>query len=189
MTKTTSGVYQLKNGFWAFRYAFMPNGKIQTVNSMKCHSKKTKETLGISFKYHYLRHTYGTRLAQQNIPPTCSATKWDMLAVKSQRSTTSQYRNRAWRSLKRRWRMFEKERYNTKICWLKYCGWEFYIIEWKKTYVLLLYVIKEFGYLILKSSTTLSPIQYSIKKHTSGHKSKKRFNSLEEISISPIERL
>ena len=46
----------------------LPNGKIQTVNSMKYHSKKIKETLGITFKYHYLRHTYGTRLAEQNIP-------------------------------------------------------------------------------------------------------------------------
>ena len=44
------------------------NGKIQTVNSMKYHSKKIKETLGIDFKYHYLRHTYGTRLAEQNTP-------------------------------------------------------------------------------------------------------------------------
>lgn len=46
----------------------LPNGKIQTVNSMKYHSKKIKQTLGIEFKYHYLRHTYGTRLAEQNIP-------------------------------------------------------------------------------------------------------------------------
>ena len=44
------------------------NGKIQTVNSMKYHSKKIKQTLGIDFKYHYLRHTYGTRLAEQNMP-------------------------------------------------------------------------------------------------------------------------
>lgn len=44
------------------------NGKIQTVNSMKYHSKKIKETLNIDFKYHYLRHTYGTRLAEQNTP-------------------------------------------------------------------------------------------------------------------------
>ena len=44
------------------------NGKIQTVNSMKYHSKKIKETLKINFKYHYLRHTYGTRLAEQNMP-------------------------------------------------------------------------------------------------------------------------
>jgi integrase len=46
----------------------LPNGKIQTINSMKFHSKKIKETLNIHFKYHYLRHTYGTRLAEQNIP-------------------------------------------------------------------------------------------------------------------------
>ena len=46
----------------------LPNGKIQTVNSMKYHSKTIKASLGIDFKYHYLRHTYGTRLAEQNIP-------------------------------------------------------------------------------------------------------------------------
>ena len=46
----------------------LPNGKIQTVNSMKFHAKKIKDTLNINFKYHYLRHTYGTRLAEQNIP-------------------------------------------------------------------------------------------------------------------------
>ena len=46
----------------------LPNGKMQTVNSMKYHSKKIKQTLGIEFKYHYLRHTYGTRLAEQNMP-------------------------------------------------------------------------------------------------------------------------
>ncbi len=46
----------------------LPNGKIQTVNSMKYHSKKIKQALGIDFKYHYLRHTYGTRLAEQNMP-------------------------------------------------------------------------------------------------------------------------
>jgi len=46
----------------------LPNGKIQTVNSMKYHSKTIKQTLGITFKYHYLRHTYGTRLAEMNTP-------------------------------------------------------------------------------------------------------------------------
>lgn len=46
----------------------LTNGKIQTVNSMKYHSRKIRESLGIDFKYHYLRHTYGTRLAEQNIP-------------------------------------------------------------------------------------------------------------------------
>lgn len=46
----------------------LPNGKVQTVNSMKYHTQKIKSTLGITFKYHYLRHTYGTRLAEMNTP-------------------------------------------------------------------------------------------------------------------------
>ncbi len=46
----------------------LPNGKIQTVNSMKYHSRKIKDSLGIIFKYHYLRHTYGTKLAESNTP-------------------------------------------------------------------------------------------------------------------------
>ena len=46
----------------------LPNGKMQTVGSMKYHSRTIKDTLGINFKYHYLRHTYGTRLAEQNTP-------------------------------------------------------------------------------------------------------------------------
>ena len=44
------------------------NGKIQTVNSMKYHSRTIKSELGINFKYHHLRHTYGTRLAEMNTP-------------------------------------------------------------------------------------------------------------------------
>ena len=46
----------------------LPNGKIQTVNSMKYHSKTIKAKLGINFKFHYLRYTYGTRLAEMNTP-------------------------------------------------------------------------------------------------------------------------
>lgn len=46
----------------------LPNGKIQTVNSMKYHSRTIKENLHITFKYHYLRHTYGTTLADMNTP-------------------------------------------------------------------------------------------------------------------------
>lgn len=46
----------------------LSNGKIQTVNSMKYHTRVIKQTLGISFKFHYLRHTYGTRLAELNTP-------------------------------------------------------------------------------------------------------------------------
>lgn len=47
----------------------LPNGKIQTVNSMKYHSKTIKQKLGIDFKFHYLRHTYGTHMAELNTPP------------------------------------------------------------------------------------------------------------------------
>lgn len=46
----------------------LPNGKIQTVNSMKYHSRTIKSALGIDFKFHHLRHTYGTRLAEMNTP-------------------------------------------------------------------------------------------------------------------------
>lgn len=47
----------------------LPNGKIQTVNSMKYHSRTIKQKLGIDFKFHYLRHTYGTHMAELNTPP------------------------------------------------------------------------------------------------------------------------
>lgn len=46
----------------------LSNGKIQTVNSMKYHSRTIKASLDIDFKFHYLRHTYGTRLAILNTP-------------------------------------------------------------------------------------------------------------------------
>ena len=46
----------------------LPDGKIQTVNSMKYHSRLLKEKYGIEFKYHHLRHTYGTQLAVMNTP-------------------------------------------------------------------------------------------------------------------------
>lgn len=46
----------------------LPNGKIQTVNSMKYHSRTIKSSLKLDFKFHYLRHTYGTRLAEMNTP-------------------------------------------------------------------------------------------------------------------------
>lgn len=44
------------------------NGKIQTVNSMKYYSRLLKEKYNIDFKYHHLRHTYGTQLATMNTP-------------------------------------------------------------------------------------------------------------------------
>lgn len=46
----------------------LANGKRQTVNSMKYHSRLLQGEYNISFKYHYLRHTYGTNLAILNTP-------------------------------------------------------------------------------------------------------------------------
>ena len=46
----------------------LPDGKIQTVNSMKYPTREIKSTLQIDFKYHYLRHTYGTLMAELNTP-------------------------------------------------------------------------------------------------------------------------
>ena len=46
----------------------LPNGKIQTVNSMKFHSKTLQHEYNIKFKYHHLRHTYATNLAAMNTP-------------------------------------------------------------------------------------------------------------------------
>ena len=46
----------------------LDDGKIQTVNSMKYHSQKIKAKHEVVFKYHYLRHTYGTKLALMNTP-------------------------------------------------------------------------------------------------------------------------
>ena len=46
----------------------LPNGHIQTVNTMKYHTRMIRERFGIKFKFHYLRHTYGTQLAVLNTP-------------------------------------------------------------------------------------------------------------------------
>ena len=46
----------------------LPDGKIQTVNSIKYPSREIKARLGINFKYHYLRHTFGTMMAEMNTP-------------------------------------------------------------------------------------------------------------------------
>ena len=46
----------------------LPDGTIQTVNSMKFHSKTIKERFNIDFTYHHLRHTYGTLMAEMNTP-------------------------------------------------------------------------------------------------------------------------
>lgn len=44
------------------------DGKLQTVNSMKYPSREIKKMFGIDFKFHHLRHTYGTRMAEMNTP-------------------------------------------------------------------------------------------------------------------------
>ena len=46
----------------------LPNGKLQTRVTIAYHSKIIKSKLGIDFKFHYLRHTYGTLLADMNTP-------------------------------------------------------------------------------------------------------------------------
>ena len=46
----------------------LPDGTIQTVNSFKYPTREIKSKLGIEFKYHYLRHTFGTRMAELNTP-------------------------------------------------------------------------------------------------------------------------
>ena len=46
----------------------LPDGTIQTVNSFKYPSREIKSKLGIQFKYHYLRHTFGTKMAEMNTP-------------------------------------------------------------------------------------------------------------------------
>ena len=46
----------------------LPDGRLQTVNSMKYPTRDIKQKLGIGFKYHYLRHTYGTMMAEMNTP-------------------------------------------------------------------------------------------------------------------------
>ena len=47
----------------------LSNGKIQTRNSMKFHSTTIKQRFGLNFKYHFLRHTFGTVMAELNTPP------------------------------------------------------------------------------------------------------------------------
>ena len=46
----------------------LPNGKIQTNNSFKYPTREIKSRLNIQFNYHYLRHTYGTLMAEMNTP-------------------------------------------------------------------------------------------------------------------------
>jgi integrase len=45
-----------------------PNGRIQTEWAIKHHSRPLREQYNIQFKFHNLRHTYGTNLALMNTP-------------------------------------------------------------------------------------------------------------------------
>ena len=58
MSKTSSGVYQLPNGMWGFRYAFMLDGKQKDI-------KRTKDENGNPFKtstskvlHHYINNLF-----------------------------------------------------------------------------------------------------------------------------------
>ena len=46
----------------------LPNGRYQTDWSIKHHARPLLQKYGIPFKYHTLRHTYGTKLAMMNTP-------------------------------------------------------------------------------------------------------------------------
>ena len=46
----------------------LPNGKYQTEWAIKHHMRPIKQKYGIHFKFHNLRHTYGTSLAMMNTP-------------------------------------------------------------------------------------------------------------------------
>jgi len=46
----------------------LPNGRIQTEYAIKHHARPIKNLFNIEFKFHYLRHTYGTNLALLNTP-------------------------------------------------------------------------------------------------------------------------
>lgn len=46
----------------------LENGKFQTYITMAYHAKQIRQKFGFHFKYHYLRHTFGTQLAEMNTP-------------------------------------------------------------------------------------------------------------------------
>lgn len=46
----------------------LPNGRYQTEWAIKHHMRPIKQKYGIHFKFHNLRHTYGTSLAMMNTP-------------------------------------------------------------------------------------------------------------------------
>lgn len=64
-----------------------PNGKIQTEWAIKHHARPLKEHYKIEFKFHNLRHTYGTNLALLNTPAHILANQMGH----SKSSTTHKY--------------------------------------------------------------------------------------------------
>ena len=46
----------------------LPNGKIQTEHAIRHHRKYILQIADLEFKYHNLRHTFGTKLALMNTP-------------------------------------------------------------------------------------------------------------------------
>lgn len=46
----------------------LPNGRVQTEHAIRHHSKHIMNLHGLHFKYHNLRHTFGTKLALMNTP-------------------------------------------------------------------------------------------------------------------------
>ena len=65
----------------------LPNGKIQTEFAIKHHARPLKEKHNIEFKFHTLRHTYGTTLALLNTPEHILLNQMGH----SKRSTTHRY--------------------------------------------------------------------------------------------------
>ena len=72
----------------------LPNGKIQTVNSMKYPTREIKVRFHIDFKYHHLRHTYGTLMAEMNTPRICCAIRWGMVISRSHSGIISPFQSR-----------------------------------------------------------------------------------------------
>ena len=46
----------------------LPNGKIQTEHAIRHHKRYILQIADVEFKYHNLRHTFGTKLALMNTP-------------------------------------------------------------------------------------------------------------------------
>ena len=68
-----------KNDFMFEMVNTLEEWERQTINSRKCHAKEIKRRLGIHFKYHYLRHTYGTSFGRQEYTRHMfSAIRWAM---------------------------------------------------------------------------------------------------------------